>query len=43
MDLDVVVTHGPGLDVHKKVIVTTVLIAAVSDTSGRWERSRPIC
>lgn len=32
MDLDVVVTHGAGLDVHKKVIVATVLTPTVSET-----------
>ncbi len=32
MDLDVVVTHGAGLDVHKKVIVATVLTPTVTET-----------
>lgn len=32
MDLDVVVTHGAGLDVHKQVIVATVLTPTVTET-----------
>ncbi|MHB1954138.1 MAG: IS110 family RNA-guided transposase [Sulfobacillus sp.] len=32
MDLDVVVTHGAGLDIHKKVIVATVLTPTVTET-----------
>ena len=32
MDLDVVVTHGAGLDIHKKVIVATVLTPTVTKT-----------
>jgi transposase len=32
MDFEVVVTHGAGLDVHKKVIVATVLTSAVTET-----------
>jgi transposase len=32
MDLDSVVTHGAGLDVHKTVIVATVLTPTVSET-----------
>ena len=32
MDLDVVVTYGAGLDVHKKVIVATVLTPTVTQT-----------
>ena len=30
--LDVVVTHGAGLDVHKKVIVATVLTPTMTET-----------
>ncbi len=32
MDLDVVVTHGAGLDIRKKVIVATVLTPTVTET-----------
>ncbi len=32
MDLDVVVTHGAGLDIHKKVIVATVITPTLTET-----------
>jgi len=32
MDLDVMITHGAGLDVHKKVIVVTVATPTVTET-----------
>ena len=32
MDLDVMITHGASLDVHKKVIVATVVTPAVTET-----------